>query len=297
MHYVIGDVHGCFDEMTALLDKIENKDPDARIIFIGDFLDRGPKVWETLQWMQEHITPEGKYQCLMGNHEYLIIEWFKEFKRWWREEYRVEKNIDPCPATQYDFALTMAARGELDLDHLLPVIGFLKTLPGWLTVTVPTGKMSGLLTYQIGHAWYTADPNLDLDSRTFFCVWDRENEYKGYKGDDCIIVHGHTPTLSDYRSESAPAGMIGYRKNSINVDSGCVYSRQFPEFPCMLSAICLETLEEIYPCSLEERFAQLHPRWTDEQIRAIAAQYQELNLQTENVYRAAMLKRLAGEEI
>ena len=157
--------------------------------------------------------------------------------------------------------------------------------------------MTGLLTYQIGHAWYTADPNLDLDSRTFFCVWDRENEYKGYEGDDCIIVHGHTPTLSDYRSESAPAGMIGYRKNSINVDSGCVYSRQFPEFPCMLSAICLETLEEIYPCSLEERFAQLHPGLTDEQIRAIAAQYQELNLQTENVYRAAMLKRLAGEEI
>lgn len=48
MHYVIGDVHGCYDEMTALLAKIESMDPEAEIWFVGDFIDRGPKVWETL---------------------------------------------------------------------------------------------------------------------------------------------------------------------------------------------------------------------------------------------------------
>ena len=292
MHYVIGDVHGCFDEMNGLIEKIEAADDDARIIFIGDFLDRGPKVWETIQWMISHITPDGKYQCILGNHEYLVIEWFKEFKRWWKKDYRINQDPFTCPHTQYDFSDMMRDRGELDMDHILPIIGFLKTLPGWATVTVPTRQMTGLLTYQIGHAWYPSNPEIDRESRTFVCVWDRDDEYNGYKGDDFIIIHGHTPTLSDYRSESAPAGMIGYRRNSINVDSGCVYQKQFPEFPCMLSAICLETLEEIYPCSLEERFSALHPEWSEEQIKLRTQHYREDNLTGKNPYREEMLRRL-----
>lgn len=48
MHYVIGDVHGCFKEMLALLKKIEENDPEALIIFVGDFIDRGPAVRDVL---------------------------------------------------------------------------------------------------------------------------------------------------------------------------------------------------------------------------------------------------------
>lgn len=44
MHYCIGDIHGCFDEMLLLIQKIENTDKDAEFIFLGDFIDRGPKV-------------------------------------------------------------------------------------------------------------------------------------------------------------------------------------------------------------------------------------------------------------
>ena len=36
MHYVIGDVHGCYDEMIALLNKIEARDSEAIIYFVGD---------------------------------------------------------------------------------------------------------------------------------------------------------------------------------------------------------------------------------------------------------------------
>lgn len=35
MHYVIGDVHGCYDELMLLLQKIDAKDKDARYIFVG----------------------------------------------------------------------------------------------------------------------------------------------------------------------------------------------------------------------------------------------------------------------
>ena len=41
MHYVIGDIHGCYQDMMALLNKIESQDQDAQIIFVGDFIDLG----------------------------------------------------------------------------------------------------------------------------------------------------------------------------------------------------------------------------------------------------------------
>lgn len=38
-HYVIGDVHGCYEDFLLLKERI---DPDATIILTGDFLDREP---------------------------------------------------------------------------------------------------------------------------------------------------------------------------------------------------------------------------------------------------------------
>ncbi len=50
--------------------------------------------------------------------------------------------------------------------------------------------------------------------------------------------------------------MISYRRNMINLDGGCVFYENFAQFPCMLCALCLETLEEIYPWTVEERYLQ-----------------------------------------
>lgn len=50
MHYVIGDVHGQYDEMISLIDTIESMDSDAQIIFVGDFIDRGSQVDMVLEW-------------------------------------------------------------------------------------------------------------------------------------------------------------------------------------------------------------------------------------------------------
>jgi len=86
MNYVIGDVHGCYDEMIRLLHKIEERDRNATIYFVGDFIDRGPKVWETLQWAMANITAEGKYRAVRGNHEDMVCEWFQTAKQWWARE-------------------------------------------------------------------------------------------------------------------------------------------------------------------------------------------------------------------
>ena len=41
---IIGDVHGCFDTLIALIAKLPT---DAKIIFVGDLIDRGPKIGES----------------------------------------------------------------------------------------------------------------------------------------------------------------------------------------------------------------------------------------------------------
>ena len=66
MHYVISDIHGCFDELMALVKKIKLKDEDILYI-LGDAVDRGPKPVEVLKWMmmQSNVIP------IIGNHEYV----------------------------------------------------------------------------------------------------------------------------------------------------------------------------------------------------------------------------------
>jgi len=61
---VIGDIHGCYDELQSLLDKAGLVAGDA-IISIGDHVDRGPKSPEVLNFFKS--TPNA--QVVMGNHE------------------------------------------------------------------------------------------------------------------------------------------------------------------------------------------------------------------------------------
>lgn len=61
---VIGDIHGCYDEFQALLDKAGLTEGDA-IVSVGDCVDRGPDTPAVLEFFQK--TP--KAILLMGNHE------------------------------------------------------------------------------------------------------------------------------------------------------------------------------------------------------------------------------------
>lgn len=70
--YVIGDIHGCHTELAELLDRIdEHANDDYKIIFVGDYIDRGPdskQVVEKIIRMQKH-----GHVALMGNHEDMIL--------------------------------------------------------------------------------------------------------------------------------------------------------------------------------------------------------------------------------
>ncbi|WP_189407218.1 metallophosphoesterase family protein [Mesorhizobium sp. M1A.F.Ca.ET.072.01.1.1] len=75
--YAIGDVHGCYDELRTLEQKIELDALQFRgrktIIMLGDYVDRGPNSRRVV----EHLMappPEGFMRvCLAGNHEVAML--------------------------------------------------------------------------------------------------------------------------------------------------------------------------------------------------------------------------------
>ena len=77
---LIGDIHGQHDKLTALLDKLgyrkhgnTHRHPEGRqVIYIGDYIDRGPKVRETLHTVRDMVDA-GDALAIMGNHEFNAI--------------------------------------------------------------------------------------------------------------------------------------------------------------------------------------------------------------------------------
>ncbi len=75
---IIGDVHGMYDPLCSLLEKLETSlkqesaDAEYRLIFLGDIIDRGEKQKETFTLVRE-LVEQKKALCLLGNHEYNAI--------------------------------------------------------------------------------------------------------------------------------------------------------------------------------------------------------------------------------
>jgi len=75
----IGDIHGHADKLEELLLKLGYSKksgvyahPERKVLFVGDYIDRGPKIRETLQIVKAMVENENAI-ALMGNHEYNAI--------------------------------------------------------------------------------------------------------------------------------------------------------------------------------------------------------------------------------
>ena len=288
MHYVIGDVHGCFRELMLLLEKIEQADKKARFIFVGDFVDRGPEVMKVLDWAVSHISKTGKYRSVMGNHEAMLIEWFPEYCQW----YEHDSGQKPAPFPGYDFLDRIVERNMYAPDEIIPYIDFFKKLPFKVTVRI-AGRGGRLVTYDIVHAFIPPRSATVKEKEECF-LWDRDRALAGNLDNGYIIVHGHTPTTFEakFDKKSVP-GMISYRKNAVNVDGGCVLAPKHPEAPCMLCALCLETLEEIYPFTMEERMKEQMPEASEKLQKAAAEALEKKHAAyLGNAFRKEMQSRL-----
>lgn len=73
---LIGDIHGHADKLEELLLKLGYKKndgayshPNRKVLFVGDYIDRGPKIRQTLEIIKSMVESENAI-ALMGNHEY-----------------------------------------------------------------------------------------------------------------------------------------------------------------------------------------------------------------------------------
>ena len=73
---LIGDVHGCAHSLEHLLDSLGYRlhagvwrHPRRMALFLGDIIDRGPRIREALH-LVHGMVEAGQAHCLMGNHEF-----------------------------------------------------------------------------------------------------------------------------------------------------------------------------------------------------------------------------------
>lgn len=201
---IIGDVHGCFDELTALLNKVEFCILSDRLILLGDLLDRGPDSYRVLKKALELNSAMGdRFIYLMGNHE--------------------------------DMAVDAADSGDRSLWYCN---GGAKTRKSFYKagsrIEKYTGYLKKLRLYWETDDWICVHAGISLSGpenteRDVF-LWDRRiagGEPYGGK----LLVYGHTPMKEVlYQNEGGNSAVVlqGIRyslpeRGSICLDTGCVF--------------------------------------------------------------------------
>lgn len=263
--YVVGDIHGCYSEFMQLIDKIESQDSDARFILVGDIIDRGYEQIEMLEWALVNVNkPDGRFQMIMGNHEYEKIKFFKNCldyyesegcQYWYEDHYRFDRVMRDA---------------NLSIEKIRDIYQFIKSLPEYIQYECRLGNHKQ--NYIIVHGdipRHCLNKDETIRKRAFT---EKARHYYGMSGRDLtseivwernecghpelrktIVIHGHTPTLLDW-IYSRP-GMINFLPHDINVDCGITFRKEHKE--ANLAAIRLEDLEEFYlfepePQSLED---------------------------------------------
>ncbi|MDK4530792.1 symmetrical bis(5'-nucleosyl)-tetraphosphatase [Kingella kingae] len=69
-HYAIGDLQGCYTELSALLDTLQFNHGTDTLWLVGDVVNRGPQSLECLQFCWQH---ESSVQMVLGNHDLHLL--------------------------------------------------------------------------------------------------------------------------------------------------------------------------------------------------------------------------------
>ncbi|MBF6571411.1 MAG: serine/threonine protein phosphatase [Candidatus Binataceae bacterium] len=70
--FAIGDIHGCPDELTAMLSAIA-PGPEDTVVFVGDYVDRGPSARDVIDRLIDLCNGPAEVVLLKGNHEDMML--------------------------------------------------------------------------------------------------------------------------------------------------------------------------------------------------------------------------------
>jgi len=73
--FAIGDIHGCFDKLCALMDKIKIDHDKDILLFLGDYIDRGNSSFDVVEYLIDLKKHFQKIIFLKGNHEKMLEEY------------------------------------------------------------------------------------------------------------------------------------------------------------------------------------------------------------------------------
>ena len=209
---IIGDVHGCFDELVLLLEQLgyrvlsekggyQVKPPEGRkLVFVGDLVDRGPKVPDVLR-LAMSLEPTGEAYCVPGNHDMKLLRKLKG------------RDVQ----ITHGLAESLAQLDSESPEFKQQIIKFLDDLvshyvfdDGKLVVAHAGMKeeMQGRGSGKVRDFALYGETTGETDE---FGLPVRYNWAADYRG-PAMVVYGHTPV-------SEPAWL----NRTINIDTGCVF--------------------------------------------------------------------------
>lgn len=214
--YAIGDIHGCAALLDRLLRLIEADigGVGAQLIFLGDYVDRGPDSRGVIDRLLEVKARLPNTVFLKGNHEQAMLDFLRQARNneeWlhWGGDKTLESYgvSDIWKRDPEDLAIDLKAR--LPATHQ----DFLRSLELW--------RIFG--DYAFVHAGFRPGAAIK-EQREEDCLWIR-SEFHNAPADrrpDKIVVHGHHPVKRPLDA--------GWR---IDIDTGAVWSD-------VLTAVVLE---------------------------------------------------------
>ncbi|MDR2034227.1 MAG: polynucleotide kinase-phosphatase [Helicobacteraceae bacterium] len=214
---IIGDIHGCFNELCALLEKlgysIDEQDfsvvaPIGRkAIFLGDLCDRGTQNVKTLRLVMNMVKNNSAY-CILGNHDYKLLRYMKGAK----------------VVVAHGLELTIAELEKESAEFCDDVKSFLGSLISHYVfdngnlVVAHAGikeKMQGRGSETVKTFCLYGETSGEIDEYGLPIRLSWANDYRG----KALVVYGHTPNLD-----------VQNVNNTICIDTGCVFGGKLSAF-------------------------------------------------------------------
>ena len=202
--FIIGDIHGCLDMLKRLVEKIKWDPARDKLIFVGDYIDRGPDPKGVVDYILSLMAESSGIQCLIGNHEVIFLDYIKGKDR---KLFLMNGGMNTLES--YAFHLVDTE------DDLLP--------PSHKEFFASLKYTIALDDYYVVHAGFR--PKVPLEEQDpDDLVWIRDPFIYSTYDFGKRVIFGHTPFYE-------PLIM----KNKVGIDTGAVYGNrltclELPEF-------------------------------------------------------------------